>query len=53
MSKVRVIARAVARKGKEDQLKELLQGMLAPTHHLHPQSRTKNDDEDSDIALNR
>jgi quinol monooxygenase YgiN len=31
MTKVRVIARAVARKGKEDQLKELLQGMLAPT----------------------
>jgi quinol monooxygenase YgiN len=32
MTKVRVIARAVARKGKEDQLKELLQSMLAPTH---------------------
>jgi quinol monooxygenase YgiN len=31
MTKVRVIARAVARKGKEDQLKELLQDMLAPT----------------------
>jgi quinol monooxygenase YgiN len=31
MTNVRVIARAVARKGKEDQLKELLQGMLAPT----------------------
>jgi quinol monooxygenase YgiN len=31
MTKVRVIARAVARKGKEDQLRELLQGMLAPT----------------------
>ncbi len=30
-TKVRVIARAVARKGKENQLKELLQGMLAPT----------------------
>ena len=32
MTKVRVIARAVARKGKEGKLKELLQGMLAPTH---------------------
>jgi quinol monooxygenase YgiN len=32
MTEVRVIARAVARKGKEDQLKALLQGMLAPTH---------------------
>ena len=32
MAEVRVIARAVARKGKEDQLKALLQGMLAPTH---------------------
>jgi len=28
MAEVRVIARAVARKGKEDQLKALLQGML-------------------------
>jgi quinol monooxygenase YgiN len=32
MNTVRVIARAVARKGKEDQLKDLLQSMLAPTH---------------------
>jgi len=32
MAEVRVIARAVARRGKEDQLKALLQGMLAPTH---------------------
>ena len=32
MSEVRVIARAVARKGKEEQVKALLQGMLAPTH---------------------
>src|SRR6266436_8412095 len=32
MAEVRVIARAVARQGKEDQLKALLQGMLAPTH---------------------
>jgi quinol monooxygenase YgiN len=31
MAEVRVIARAVARKGKADQLKALLQGMLAPT----------------------
>jgi quinol monooxygenase YgiN len=31
MTTVRVIARAVAREGKEDQLKDLLQGMLAPT----------------------
>src|ERR1700742_1714859 len=31
MTEVRVIARAVARKGKEDQLKVLLQGMLGPT----------------------
>ena len=31
MTEVRVIARAVAREGKEDQLKALLQGMLAPT----------------------
>ena len=32
MTEVRVIARAIARKGKEDELKELLRGMLAPTH---------------------
>jgi quinol monooxygenase YgiN len=31
MAEVRVIARSVARRGKEEQLKELLQGMLAPT----------------------
>jgi quinol monooxygenase YgiN len=31
MAEVRVIARAIAREGKEDQLKALLQGMLAPT----------------------
>lgn len=31
MSEVRVIARSVARKGKEEQLRALLQGMLAPT----------------------
>ena len=31
MSEVRVIARSVARKGKENQLRELLRGMLAPT----------------------
>ena len=31
MAEVRVIARSLARKGKEDQLKALLQGMLAPT----------------------
>jgi quinol monooxygenase YgiN len=31
-TEVRVIARALARKGKEEQLKELLQSMLAPTH---------------------
>ena len=31
MAEVRVIARAVARKGKEDQLKKLFQGMLTPT----------------------
>jgi len=31
MAEVRVIARAVARKGKESQLRELLRGMLAPT----------------------
>jgi quinol monooxygenase YgiN len=31
MTEVRVIARAVARAGKADQLKALLQGMLAPT----------------------
>lgn len=31
MDEVRVIARFVARKGKEDQLRALLQGMLAPT----------------------
>jgi quinol monooxygenase YgiN len=31
MTEVRVIARAVARKGKEDQLRALLQGMLIPT----------------------
>jgi quinol monooxygenase YgiN len=32
MSEVHVIARFVARKGKEDQLRALLQSMLAPTH---------------------
>jgi len=32
MAEVRVIARFVARKGKENQLRALLQGMLAPTH---------------------
>ena len=31
MAEVRVIARSVARKGKEDQLRALLQGMLTPT----------------------
>ena len=31
MAEARVIARFVARKGKEDQLRALLQGMLAPT----------------------
>jgi quinol monooxygenase YgiN len=31
MTEVRVIARAVARKGKEEQVKALLQSMLAPT----------------------
>ena len=31
MSEVHVIARSVARIGREDQLRELLQGMLAPT----------------------
>src|SRR2546421_3472287 len=32
MAEVRVIARFVARKGKEDQLRVLLQSMLSPTH---------------------
>jgi quinol monooxygenase YgiN len=31
MNEVRVIARSVARKGKEDELRALLRGMLAPT----------------------
>jgi quinol monooxygenase YgiN len=31
MAEVRVIARSVARRGREDQLRELLRGMLAPT----------------------
>ena len=31
MAEVRVIARSVARRGKEEQLRELLQDMLAPT----------------------
>jgi quinol monooxygenase YgiN len=31
MTEVRVIARSVARQGKEDQLRALLQGMLVPT----------------------
>ena len=31
MTEVRVVARAVARGGSENQLRELLQGMLAPT----------------------
>lgn len=32
MAELQVIARAVAREGKEDELRALLQGMLAPTH---------------------
>jgi quinol monooxygenase YgiN len=32
MAEIRVIARFVARKGKEGQLRALLQSMLAPTH---------------------
>ena len=32
MAEVRVIARFAARKGKEEQLRALLQSMLAPTH---------------------
>jgi quinol monooxygenase YgiN len=32
MAEVRVIAKFVARKGKEKQLRELLRSMLAPTH---------------------
>jgi quinol monooxygenase YgiN len=32
MAEVRVIAKFVARNGKEKQLRELLRGMLAPTH---------------------
>jgi quinol monooxygenase YgiN len=31
MSEVRVIARSVARKGNEEELRALLQGMLVPT----------------------
>src|ERR1700730_2928969 len=31
MAEVRVIARSLARKGRENQLRELLHGMLAPT----------------------
>jgi len=31
MAEVRVIARSVAREGREDQLRELLRGMLTPT----------------------
>jgi quinol monooxygenase YgiN len=31
MTEVRVIARSVARRGSENQLRELLHGMLAPT----------------------
>jgi len=31
MAEVNVIARLVARRGKEDELRELLRGMLAPT----------------------
>jgi quinol monooxygenase YgiN len=32
MAEVRVIAKFVARKGRENQVRELLRGMLAPTH---------------------
>lgn len=32
MSEVRVIARFVAKSGKEDELRQLLQGLVAPTH---------------------
>lgn len=35
VAEIRVIARFVARKGKEDQLKALLQGMLTPTRAEH------------------
>jgi quinol monooxygenase YgiN len=31
MTEIRVIARSVARKGNEDELRRLLQGMLVPT----------------------
>jgi quinol monooxygenase YgiN len=31
MSELRVIARSIAREGRENQLRELLRGMLAPT----------------------
>src|SRR5215469_4264445 len=31
MAEVRVIARSVARRGRENQLRDLLRGMLAPT----------------------
>lgn len=32
MNEVRVIARFVAKAGKEDELRNLLQGLVAPTH---------------------
>lgn len=32
MSEVRVIARFVAKPGKEDELRKLLRGLVAPTH---------------------
>jgi len=32
MNEVRVIARFVAKAGKEDELRKLLQGLVAPTH---------------------
>jgi len=35
MAEVRVIARAVAQEGRENQLRELLRGMLAPTRTEH------------------
>jgi len=35
IAEVRVIARAVAQEGRENQLRELLRGMLAPTRTEH------------------
>lgn len=51
MIEVRVIARSVARKGKEDELRALLKGMLVPTGIARRALRGKHPKKDSDRRL--